>query len=325
MGQLYYRNLSAEFFERFPRNTTEFWAVTGYVGPDPINRLLGLPFQSKVIYGLQNENRDLALHNQLIKIHCETVQIFYPSISTHSKCYLWLSEGQPLRGLVGSANFSFNGLNNDFRETLLEAERPDLWAVHAYIKTIHDSARACIDVSSGEQDLVRSKVQRLNSEKCSLQLYDPRSGQVQSQSGLNWGFADANVRPNDAYIPIRVEHIRENPHIFQPIFFLPDEGHRSRKHKESVELIWDDGTIMNVLFEGSQPFGGQSYPKQISSVPSKDTLGVYLRGRLGKGLVSAERLAVDRVTREDLERYGRDNIELSVIQPGVFFADFKGS
>ena len=69
MGQLFYRNLHLEFFERFPKNTTDFLAVSGYLGPDPLTKLETLPFNSRVMYGLQRETPNLILHNQLKKIH----------------------------------------------------------------------------------------------------------------------------------------------------------------------------------------------------------------------------------------------------------------
>ena len=50
-----------------------------------------------------------------------------------------------------------------------------------------------------------------------------------------------------------------------------------------LHFTWDDGTQMDCLFEGSQldRRTGLTYPKQISSHPNKDTLGIYLRRRLG--------------------------------------------
>lgn len=322
MGQLYYRNLHKEFFERFPREATEFYAISGYLGPDPVNRLLTLPFNSCIIYGLQRETPNFILHQQLTKIHGDKVSIMYPEVPSHAKCYLWLREGKPIRGLVGSANFSINGLNNDFRETLIEVEKPDLYAVKAYIDVIKESSKACniITIAKVPKDIVTDLTMG-----CELELFEPHSGEVQSMSGLNWGFANGNVTPNDAYIPIRVKHIKKFPHLFQPVFFNPADGHRSRsvKSKEAVEIIWDDGVIMEALFEGSQPINGMNYPKQISSIPRKNLLGEYLRTRLKLLPVSDERKDSEKITRSILERYGRNSITLKLIQPGVYSADFS--
>lgn len=322
MGQLYYRNLHVEFFERFPKDATDFYALSGYLGPDPIRKLLELPLNSCIMYGLQRETPNQLLHEQLKKINGSKVEILYPEIPSHAKCYLWLKSGIPIRGLVGSANFSTNGLNNDFRETLLEIERPDLFAIKAYLDVIKQSARSCemVDVSDS---LVDRQASGDLSAGCDLMLYDPKTGQVQEKSGLNWGFANANVTPNDAYIPIRAQNIREFPTMFQPVFWEPEHGHRARASKEAVELIWDDGVVMGVLFEGAMDVDGLRYPKQISSIPAKNILGQYLRSRLGLNPVSVGRSQSERITRETLFRYGRDHITLKAIQPGVYSADFS--
>lgn len=321
MGHLYYRSLHKEFFERVPVGATSFYAVSGYLGPDPISRLHDLDITSSIIYGLQRETQNLILHEQLKKLHNDKVSIFYSDIPSHAKCYLWMNGEKPIRGLVGSANFSTNGLNNDFRETLLEVEKQDLYSVKAYIDVIKESSKACNEVTVINQPKVI--INNLDIV-CELELYDPDSGQVQAMSGLNWGFANGNVTPNDAYVPIRTKHIRSFPRLFQPIFFNPAEGHRSRsKSKEAVEIIWDDGVIMRALFEGSQPVDGGTYPKQISSLPNKNVLGLYVRNRLKMSPVSIHRKSHEMITRDILERYGRSSIAINLIQPGVYSADFS--
>ena len=319
MGQLYYRNLFEHFFQRYPNDATGFLAISGYLGPDPIRKLHSLPFPSQVIYGLQRETPNAALHNQLVKESTGKVTIYYPEVPSHAKCYLWMCGDRPLRGLVGSANFSTNGLTNDFRETLIEVERPDLHSVLGYYNLLLEKSSVCTEVSVtvSPNDTVEQR------EYCDMVLYDPRTGEVQESSGLNWGFASENVAPNDAYIAIRVNHIRSCPNLFQPIFYNPEAGHRSRNEYERVELIWDDGVVMPALFEGTQPIDGKTYPKQICSLPSKSILGEYLRDRIGvphaKDVTKRDQL----ISRQDLEKYGRNSIRLSLIQPGVYFADFS--
>jgi hypothetical protein len=320
MGQLYYRDLYKEFFERYPTDATDFYAVSGYVGPDPVNKLLQMPFRSYLIYGLQRETQNVLLHNQLIKTHGDRVSIFYPDIPSHAKCYLWMKGDKPVRGLIGSANFSTNGLYNDFREILMGVEPPDLYAIKAYFELIRDSSKECdqANVVSSPKNTVASP-----SQECELELYDD-SGQVQPKSGLNWGFADAHVAPNDALIAIRKAHLRSHPSFFQPIFFNPEDGHRSRKSKEAIELIWDDGVIMEALFEGSQiGDDGLTYPKNLSSTPKKSILGEYIRARLGLSPVTRDKNPKDRITREMLVKYGASSIKLKLIQPGVYSADFS--
>lgn len=101
-----------------------------------------------------------------------------------------------------------------------------------------------------------------------------------------------------------------------------------RRNSDSIELIWDDGFIMEASLEGIQTYQNRNYPKQLASykaqtpylngnrISSKSILGRYLRNRLGIGLT-------DLITMETLENYGRATITLSLIEEGVYYADFS--
>ena len=95
-----------------------------------------------------------------------------------------------------------------------------------------------------------------------------------------------------------------------------DNNGRPHRHNDSVEVIWDDGTTMECLFEGNQEDNGIVYPKQIASAPSKSLLGEYLRFRIGVPSGA-------RVTRRDLNRYGRDYISVSLQAEGIYYFDFS--
>jgi hypothetical protein len=81
-------------------------------------------------------------------------------------------------------------------------------------------------------------------------------------------------------------------------------------------MIWDDGTTMEGLLEGSYPIGGVMYPKQISSSPEKGTMGEYIRKRIGVN-------SGVKVMKKDLESYGRCDISISLQSEGVYFFDFS--
>ena len=114
---------------------------------------------------------------------------------------------------------------------------------------------------------------------------------VPLQSGINWGLAKlsgSHVNINDAYIRIGAELLERYPQMFPKKQETPTDetnivkkGHR---HNDSIEIIWDDGTVMTGLLEGSIPkeIGGVKslYPKQISTTPKKSELGKYLRKRM---------------------------------------------
>lgn len=310
---LHYKNLNKLFFESVPQQATDFIALSGFLGPDPIKKLGELPFKSTIIYGLQKENQKILLHQQLVGLHNENRKIFYPDIACHSKCYLWLNGNTPIKGLIGSANFSSNGLFNDYRETLLEVDENQLYVMKGYIEIILNSARECNTVDVKESIKVEDTYDK---QICEMVLYDPRTGQTHNGHGLNWGFADANVRPNDACIPIRMEHIRKYPKLFPAL--QPDPESRKGTLKEVIEFVWDDGVIMQGRLEGSQPLPNSDikFPKQIASFPHKDELGIYIRQRLNIPLG-------ERVLREDLIKYGRDTVSISIIEEGVYYLDFS--
>tara|TARA_R100000935_G_scaffold58806_1_gene98129 strand:- start:1064 stop:2002 length:939 start_codon:yes stop_codon:yes gene_type:complete len=310
---LHYKNLNKLFFESVPQQATDFIALSGFLGPDPIKKLEELPFKSTIIYGLQKENQKFLLHQQLLGLHNDNRKIYYPDIACHSKCYLWLNGNTPIKGLIGSANFSSNGLYNDYRETLLEVDENQLYVMKGYIEIILNSARECNTVVVEEKEEVEVAYNR---EICEMILYDPRTGQTHNGHGLNWGFANANVRPNDACIPIRMEHIRKYPKLFPPL--QPDPESRKGTLKEVVEYVWDDGVVMQGRLEGSQPLPNSDlkFPKQLASFPHKDELGIYIRERLNIPLGQ-------RILREDLIRYGRDTVSFSLIEEGVYYLDFS--
>lgn len=322
---LYYKSLYSQIFDRYPKDADELKILTGYVGPTPIADLQSLGLKTTVIFGLFNENRKRTLHDQLVKLHRPDNQILYPEILSHSKCYVWLKNGVPIRALVGSANFSSNGLNNDYREVLFEVDERQASVVNGYIDIIAHSARACTDidpattfVETKAQAVARALEENYESGVAKLSLLTNK-GEMPPKSGLNWGMSeDSNVRPNDAYIAIRKANIRLHTDVFSPRHELPP-GESSRGNlTEVVELLWDDGTVMQARFEGTQSIaelGDQKYPKQLASFPNKDILGKYLRKRLGVA-------EGQPVTKSDLLHYGSTEVQLRLIEEGVYSAKF---
>ncbi|HEY8559455.1 MAG TPA: restriction endonuclease PLD domain-containing protein [Pyrinomonadaceae bacterium] len=312
---LHYTDLDKLFFETYPNQATNFIALSGYLGPDPVIKLGDLPFNSKIIYGLQKENKRkmMPLHQQLVELHNNNRRIYYSDIACHSKCYLWLQGDLPIKGLIGSANFSSNGLYNDYRESLFEIDQNQLPALKEYVELILQSSKECNTVQIEE---VPQLPPDYDKEICTMPLYDPATGETQPSHGLNWGFSEpGNVRINDACIPIRMHHIRMYPQLFPPR--QPNLGGGNHKLLEVIELVWDDGRVMQGRLEGSQPPNKEiKYPKQIASFPSKDIMGIYFRERLNvpQG---------QRILKEHLDLYGRDTVDVSLIGEGIYYLNFS--
>ena len=58
------------------------------------------------------------------------------------------------------------------------------------------------------------------------------------------------------------------------------------------------------------------YAKQIATSPSKALLGKYIRARLGVSEGKA-------ITMDDLKKYGRKTIDISLLGEGVYYFDFS--
>ncbi len=315
---LYTEDLEELIFHRHQMHETdELIILSGYLGPRPVARLEELPFNSTVIYGMYgSEGIKPTLHNSLTTIQgsVANLNIFYSQLPVHSKCYAWRRRGEIIHALVGSANFSVNGLTTPFREVLAETTFDTFRPLNAYIQHVLNNSISCLEI--GTERIIESII---NAEFCSMSLLG-RDGEVQNAAGLNWGQNPNNhTTPNDAYIALRTQHIRDYPHLFQPKQMNPqhlDNRGRMQRHNDSIEIIWDDGVTMEGLLEGSQPVNGMIYPKQISSFPAKAELGEYIRTRIGVPLGQP-------VRRHHLERYGRTDIQVSLLGDGVYKFDFS--
>lgn len=315
---LYTQDLEELIFHRHQlHETDELIVLSGYLGPRPVARLEELPFNSTVIYGMYgSEGIKPSLHGSLLNIQGEVdkLNIFYSNLPVHSKCYVWRRRGDIIHALIGSANFSVNGLTTPFREVLAETTFDTFRPLNDYISHILNNCISCLEV--GMERVIEETEQ---TDDCLMTLLG-RNGEVQNAAGLNWGQNPNNhTTPNDAYIPIRTSHIRDFPNLFPPKQLNPlevDGRGRMQRHNDSIEIIWDDGLTMEGLLEGSQPVEGVIYPKQISSFPIKAELGEYIRNRIGVPLGQP-------VRKHHLERYGRTDIEVSLIGEGVYKFDFS--
>lgn len=323
---LYNQNLEELIFNRHQVvQSDELMILSGYVGPNPISRLQSLPLKTTVIYGMYgSEGIRPRLHSSLISLQgsLENVDIYYSNTPVHSKCYVWRNNRNVTHALIGSANFSTNGLSTPFREVLAETTTDTFLPLNDYITIILNNSILCLDADIDDRRRLLPTPEPEEIEYCRMTLLDPRTGEVQNASGLNWGQSAGNVNPNDACIPIRIDHIRMFPELFPPKQTLPTAVNgrgRTQRHNDSIEIIWDDGTTMEGLLEGSQPVGRVRYPKQLASFPNKDIFGLYIRQRIG---VPADG---SRITREHLERYGRTDIDVSLQAEGVYFLDFSTS
>lgn len=119
-----------------------------------------------------------------------------------------------------------------------------------------------------------------------------RGGVVAEKSGLNWG-----QRPgrdlNQAYIPL--------PSRIAKIGFFP-------LNKAHFTVLTDDRKQLILRIE-------QQEDKAITTPLSNALLGEYFRNRLG--LANGQ-----YVTKSDLERYGRTEVDFYKLDDETFYMDF---
>ncbi len=319
---LYTQNLEEIIFNRHEiLDTDELIVLSGYLGPSPVARLEELPFNSRVIYGMYgSEGIQTSLHNSLTRIQNEVsnLNIFYSQLPVHSKCYVWRKNGEIIHALIGSANFSINGLTTPFREILAETTRDTFNPLNDYLGYVFNNSISCLEITGRN---VQKSVD--TNGICNMSLIMP-NGQTHNASGLNWGYM-ANGQPSqkrgidDACIPISIEHIRQYTELFPAKLTkreLLDVRGRKQRSNEAIELIWDDGITMEGLLEGTNIVNDIEYPKQISSFPAKNQMGEYLRQRLHVPLGQP-------VRRHHLDKYGRTDISVSLLGKGIYSCDFS--
>lgn len=327
---IFYENLDEIVFDRHNLlpEPDEFIVISGYVGPNPVEKLESIPLKSKVIYGMYGtEGIKKKLHETLLVLQkkIENIDILYSKIPVHSKCYIWRKDKKIIHALIGSANFSISGLRTPFKEVLAETTNDTFKPLNEYLNRVIENSIACDKHVEKNYNILYSKDKKENSiyeevgNVVEITLLDPRTGEVPNSSGLNWGQSEtSHVTPNDAYIPVRADYIRKYPDLFPPKQQYPSQkvGGRANRHNDEIEIIWDDGVTMRGLLEGNLPIDGKKYPKQISTSPKKSQLGEYIRKRIGVKLG-------ERVTVNDLLKYGRTDIKITLQGEGIYYFDFS--
>lgn len=319
----YTKDLSKLILETSVENADEFVIISGWLGPLQIEKAVSLGMKIIALYGMSATSGVYGpTHKYLLMLSKskKNLEIYYalPGNNVHTKCYIWKSKGKIIKALLGSANFTYNGLNMPYKEVLVTLDPEDFPDLESYINLIlhRDRVEKCTEenlktrLSSIPRTIVLDPsqiiIQKFGNEvkTIRLSLLD-RYGRVAEVSGLNWGQGQvAHTTPNDAYIKIPKAAIKTE-------FFEPKSA-----NQVPIDVMWDDGKAMNCFEEGNQKHNGVVYPKQIASAGKKSILGEYLRGRLG--LPSGQ-----KVKMEDLQRYGKIYIDVTVTGPKSYYLDFS--
>lgn len=333
---LYNENLEEIIFSKHHITPSdELIIISGYIGPAPIQRLEELDINVTIIAGMYPNGINEQLWNNLKKLkeNNSKLTILFSTIEIHSKVYMWKYNQKVISALIGSANFSSNGLRSDFREILADATIDTFEPLNKYFEFIKNNSTTnpILKNKNITEDitLTETKTKKYDLRySCEIPLYSVRQNKVPEKSGLNWGLADGHVAEGDGYIALTKEIIQKNTNLIKPYDQNYQSSSSRTRQSEPVEIIWDDGYIMAASFEGTNKINNKTYPKQITSysaktpylngkkISKKSILGRYLRKRLNVPISH-------KITMEDLNKYGRNTITLSLIEDGIYYADFS--
>ncbi len=271
------------------------------------------------------------------------------SYHVHTKCYLFKKNAILNEGFVGSANASNSALCATANSELLTpvdviADGKFLMDYYNEIdsNSVHYDNPLIFTSSKTKPLTVASKrAKKLptswnnytgNPFSASIPLYyiKDKKPVVHNVDGLNWGNGPhASKNSNmEAVIPIRKFHVDNYP-LLIPFNGTVGSGSggKVQRMQNPIDMIWDDGTTMTMLFQqgGTEvPSKGKrkpgdayrQYPKALTSNSGGEELGVYLRKRLGLPPNAV-------VTYEDLRKYGRDYVTLTLTSSGNYELDFS--
>jgi len=335
--------------------------ISGYSSPDVIETISKNGKPVSFYYGMYGAEgiteRQLNSFKELQQKYPNLCIQLVHTHRVHTKCYLFIKEDQVKHALVGSANFSSNGLlGKKNSEMLVELNSNELSQDSDYLDRLNNYWHEIQSISvicTDPMVITRSKMKpnRTVFKKKGKEVFpltgDPYSAimpfysinngkkVINKSSGINWGLQKGHTKKTseykEAYIPIYVDLIDNYPVLFPPFpeIRTTSEGKENRK-ADPVTVLWDDGRVMRMIFSGGgverptrgnrrpgEPF--REYPKQFTSADGGgEELGKYLRNRMGVGAKSL-------ITLADFKRYGRDYITLTYIAPGYYEADFSST
>lgn len=226
----------------------------------------------------------------------------YDNVPIHSKLYIWAKNEIPVVAFMGSANFSQMAFGSKRNEILVEcnaieayeyylkAEEKTIYCTHGEIEDhiILYPAHPILD----NENKLNQTLQGTDIEKVALSLLS-KTGETGTKSGINWGQRDKR-NPNQAYIGL--------PSKIAKMGFFP-------LNKQHFTVITDDGHQLILRVE-------QENNKAITTPLSNAQLGEYLRNRIGVANGAY-------VTKGDLIRYGRTDIDFYKLDEEQYYMDFS--
>ncbi len=349
---IYVDNLK-DYVINLAKSSDEITIISGYFSIDIIEEIAKLRKPIIFYYGMYLRNGlSTSYYNAFKKLEAtySNLKINIPiSYHVHTKCYIFKKAGVTTDALIGSANASSSALNTTPNSELLtpiDSATDKLflekYATNINSTSIHfDNPIIIPSRKSKPLSVVAKKSSKLPSSwhkytgnpfSAIIPLYYVHNGKpiVHNVDGLNWGMGPHSSKsPNiEAVLPIRKFHITNHPLLIPFNGSVGSgSGGKIQRMQNPIDMTWDDGTKMKMIFQQGgvevpskskrtpgAPF--KQYPKALTSNCGGEELGVYLRNRLG---LSPNAI----VTYDDLRKYGRDYVTLTLTNAGNYELDFS--
>lgn len=331
----------------------EIIIISGYFSVDILEDIAKQGIPTTYYYGMYLRNGiSLANYTAFKRLEASypNLKINIPvSYHVHTKCYIFRNSGKTINVLVGSANCSGSALDTTANSELLMpvddiadrnfldnyANDVDTTSVHFDNPIIFPTTKSKIlSVSSTRTKTAPKSWNTFSGNPFSaiIPLYYMKKGKptVQDVDGLNWGNGPhASKSPDmESTIPIRKFQIVNYPSLI-PFNGTVGSGTGGKitRMQSPIDVIWDDGTQMTMLFQqggpeipsaskraAGDPF--RVYPKALTASSGGVELGIYFRKRLG---LSNNAI----ITYADLRKYGRDYVTLTLTNAGNYELDFS--
>lgn len=334
-------------------SSDELTIISGYFSIDILEKIAKTGVPTAYYYGMYLKNGiSQASYDGLKRL--ETI---YPSFKAyiplsfhvHTKCYIFKNNGLTINALVGSANCSSSALATTPNSELLMPVNDstdlaflDNYAIDISTASVHfDDPLIFTAVKTNTLSVSKPRQRKApiswnhysgNPFSAIIPLYYIANGKpvVHAVDGLNWGNGPhpSTGPAKESVIPIRSFQIDHYPTLIPFNGSVGSgSGGKCTRMQSPLDMTWDDGKKMTMLFQQggpqrpipSQQVSGtpfRIYPKALTTSSGGSELGEYIRSRLGLP-INAD------VTYDDLRKYGRDYVTLTLTNAGEYELDFS--
>lgn len=238
----------------------------------------------------------------------------YKAPSVHSKLYIWYKNKNIYKAFIGSANYTKNAFYYQ-RESLSEIKDDSILQYYELIEKdsiycnhqeIEEWIRIYNDGNYYRKQIYKEEANTENQEFEHITIsflgrVGKWKGKVQGTAGLNWAHGEnrkkLNRNLNEAYIQLP-------PEIWHSTFFPEKPQH--------FTVVTDDSKSFICCRAQKTGTPGTA----IETPHSNALLGEYFRNRLGLAYGA-------KVTRQDLEKYGRTDVTFYKIDDENYYMDFS--